>query len=272
MSTSYSAQPELAEPRRFLRDAVDDLRRSMPIARRLFAANLRARFRRTQLGYLWLLAPALAVTVIAVYLQHRHIVGVRHTALPYALYVLAGILLWQVFVDALTSPSQQLTEGRAVVARIPVPYEALILAGFLEVLVNAAVRVVVLLVAVVVSGTALGATVVLVPVGVLALALLGLAIGVWLAPFGLLYDDVARGVLLATAFWIFLTPVFYAPPGHGVLELNPVSPLLDTTRGWLTSSPRLGGALLVTLLAAAVLTAGWLFGRLARPHVAARLG
>jgi lipopolysaccharide transport system permease protein len=272
MSTHYSAEPELAQPGRFLRQAVDDLRRSIPIARRLFAGKLRARFRRARLGYVWLLAPALAVTVIAVYLQHRHIVGVRHTALPYALHVLAGILLWQVFVDALASPSQQLTEGRSVVARIPVPYEAIVLAGLYEVLLNAALRVVVLVGAMLASGTVLAATVVLVPIGVLALVLLGMALGLWLAPLGLIYDDVARGILLVTGLWIFLTPVFYLPPGHGVLQLNPVSPVLDMTRGWLTGSPPIGGAVLVTLLAVAVLTAGWLFARLARPHVTARLG
>lgn len=270
--TRYAGDPALADPAGFGRDAVHDLRVSLPLAWRLFRSNLLASRRRSLLGYLWLLIPALATAAIAAYLQHRNVVDVGSTDLPYGLHVFAGMVLWQVLVEAVTSPLQQLSGGRQLITRTRVPHEALILAGALEVLFNAAIRLGLLLVVVAASGTALGAGALLVPVGALALAVLGLALGLLAAPVGVLYEDVQRGLLLLTGFWFFLTPVVYPAPESGLLRLNPVTPVLDSTRTLLTSSSVDGAALLVTGLALAGLLAAWLFTRLARPHVVARLG
>jgi lipopolysaccharide transport system permease protein len=216
--------------------------------------------------------PALATAAIAAHLQRRHIFDVSPTALPYAIHVFAGMVLWQTLAEALTSPLQQLAAGRQLITRSRVPHEALILSGALDVLFNAAVRLGVLVVVVLVSGTALGASVVLVPAGVLALAALGLTLGLLATPVGLLYEDVTRGLLLLTGFWFFLTPIVYPAPDAGLLRLNPVTPLLDSTRTLLTSFSADGAAVLVAGLAIAGLTMAWLFARLARPHVVARLG
>jgi lipopolysaccharide transport system permease protein len=270
--TRYADQPDLADPAGFARAAVHDLRLSLPVAWRLFRSSLSARHRRSLLGYVWLIIPALATAAIAAYLQRRNIVDVGSTALPYAVHVFCGMVLWQTFTEALMSPLGRLTAERQLITRSRVPHEALILSGLFDVLFNAAIRFAVLLVVVLVSGTSLGASAVLVPAGVLALTVLGLALGLLVTPVGLLYEDVTRGLLVLTAFWFFLTPIIYPAPDSGLLRLNPVTPLLDSTRSSLTSFSADGGALLVTGLAIAGLTTAWLFARLARPHVVARLG
>jgi lipopolysaccharide transport system permease protein len=116
----------------------------------------------------------------------------------------------------------------------------------------------------------------LVPFAALPLALLGLALGVAVAPLGLLYGDVDRTIPLVTGVWFFLTPVVYPSPASGVIRLNPVTSPLDVARQWLTTgSGDLGGeAGLVALecaLVLPILTVTLLFLRLARPHLAARL-
>jgi lipopolysaccharide transport system permease protein len=88
----------------------------------------------------------------------------------------------------------------------------------------------------------------------------------------MLYDDVSRAITLVTGFWFFLTPVVYATPSLGILRLNPVTPLLDATRAWLTSGPMAGGFALVAGMTLPALLVAWLFQRVARPHVVARLG
>ncbi|HEX6159961.1 MAG TPA: ABC transporter permease, partial [Thermoanaerobaculia bacterium] len=72
--------------------------------------------------------------------------------------------------------------------------------------------------------------------------------------------------------WFFLTPVVYPAPAGGLMRFNPVTPLVETTRQWLTGPAPLGGFAVVTGGTAAALVVAWLFQRLARPHVAARLG
>ena len=270
--TVYSARPELADPAGFLRRALADLRGSAPIGWQLFKASLRARHRRSLLGYLWLLLPAAAATLICVYLQSRRIFDVGATPLPYAVHVLAGMVLWQTFVDALNAPLQQLQAGRQMITRSRIPHEAVMLAGFCEVTLHALVRLGVLAVALGVLGIVPAPSIALVPLGMLALALLGFVFGLLAAPWGLLFDDVKQGLVLLTGFWFFLTPIVYPAAPGGVLRLNPVTPLLETTRGWILSPGVSGGFFPILALAFALLIAAWLMYRLARPHAVARLG
>lgn len=268
----YSSASELCDPTRFVRDAAADLRRSFVPAWHLFRSNLRVRYRRSWLGYLWLLLPSIATTMVWVYVQSRRIVDVAPTHVPYPLYVLAGIILWQVFVDAFNAPLQQLTGARQLITRSRVPHEALILAGTYEVLLNCAVRLLVLIPLLAVWRAPVGAGALLVPIGVGALLLFGLALGLFAAPFGMLYDDVGRAMTLLTGLLFFLTPVIYSTPPAGIVRLNPITPLLDTTRAWLTSGQVRTGFLTVSSVALIGVVIGLLFERLTRPHIVARLG
>lgn len=266
------ASAAVLHPTSFVRAAAIDLARSPRVAWQLFRSNVQARHRRAALSYVWLLLPTLATTALWVYVQSRRIIGFAPTDLPYPIYVLAGTTFWQLFTDALQSPLQQLTAGRQMITRSRLPHEALILAGILEVLLNTGIRLAVLSIAIVWYGLPLAPTILLVPFGLLSLLLLGLSAGLVIAPFALLYEDVARGLTIAISFAFFLTPVIYRIPLHGLVRLNPLTPLLETTRGWLTGVPAVRGFLPVTVFAIVALVAAWLFQSLARPHVVSRLG
>ena len=268
----YSAAPALADPRGFLAAAGRDLRRSLYIGWQLFRAGLRARHRRSLLGYLWLLLPAATAALICAWLQSRRVFDVGSTELPYPLHVLAGVVLWQVFVDALNAPLQQLWAERPLISRTQVPHEAVMLAGGYEVGLNALVRLAALAVALAALGISPATSIALLPLAVVALALLGFSLGVLAAPLGLLYDDVRQGLMLVLAVWFFLTPIVYPAPSAGPLRLNPVTPLLETGRSWILSPGTAPGFFLVSAVAALLLVVAWLLYRLARPHLVARLG
>lgn len=271
--TVYNADRALRHPSRFLTAAKKDLRHTAAVAWHLFRRNVQVRYRRSWLGYAWLLLPMIATTLVWAYIHARRIIVIDPPALPYPVYVLAGMALWQTFVEALNAPLQQLAAGRQLVTRSRVPLEALIVAGVLEVLLNAVARLLVVAALLFAYDVRNGWSVLLVPAGVAALTLLGLALGVVLAPLGLLYEDVGRALGIATALWFFLTPIVHRAPAVGILRLNPVTPLLDTTRAWLTSTASVEGAfVLVIAAAAAVLLGGWAMLRLARPHLVERLG
>jgi lipopolysaccharide transport system permease protein len=271
--TVYTADPELRNPGRFLASAKEDLRRTAAVAWQLFRRNIQVRYRRAGLGYAWVLLPIVATTLVWVQINVRRLVVIPPTEIPYPVHVLAGMVLWQTFVDALNAPLQQLTAGRQLVTRSRVPLEALVLAGVYEALSNSAVRLILFAGMLNAYEVRVGWNVLLAPLGIAALMLLGLALGLLLAPVGLLYDDVGRAVAIVTGLWFFLTPVVYPAQEEGLLRLNPVTPLLDTTRAWLTSSaPSADGFLPVTAASAALLVVAWALLRLARPHVVERLG
>jgi lipopolysaccharide transport system permease protein len=272
VETHYHSQPALRDPRRFIASAGHDLRRAGPVAWRLFRSSVRARHQRAGLGYLWLVIPSLATTAIAVYLQSRGVIAVGATGIPYPAYALTGIVLWQVFTDALGSPLRQFDAGRQVLTRSRVPLEALVLGGLMDVALDCAIRLLALAGALVLLGVTPGASVWLAPLGIVALALFGLALGLLMSPVGMLYDDVGRGLTLVTGLWFFLTPVLYPAPAAGALRFNPVTPLLESARAGFTGGPPSEGFILVTMISAVALAGAWFLLRLARPHVIARLG
>jgi lipopolysaccharide transport system permease protein len=269
--TVYDSAPEIARPLRFAQAAWSDLRESPRIGQRLFSSSLRGRARRSLLGYLWLLIPPAAATAMCVYLNSLGIIAVGETQLPYPLHVLSGVLLWQIFAEAIHAPAQQLLAARHLISKSPLPHEALFLAGLFDVALSAAIRTILLTAAfwVFVGPTLPGPAFL---AGLAAMIMLGSAIGVAAAGWVLLLEDTSHLLRLATTFWFVATPIAYPAVKSGLLAHNPVTPLLETARSGFTGAPLVDGLLGTSAAAALLLVIAWLLYRIARPHLVERLG
>lgn len=271
----YNSSSPLAEPRAFGQAIGHDVRAVLRVGRQLFVRNLRVQYRQSVLGYLWLLAPPLFLALTWTLLSKANLLQGKQPPVPLPLFVLTGIFLWQGFVEMLNSPLQQLTAVRATLAKVRVPHEAFVVAGMGVVVFNLLVRLLVLGGVMWWYGVGWHLTLLWVPLGLAGLLGLGLGLGWIIALFGLLYSDVANALGLLINLWFLITPVVYVAPTRyaSVLSLNPVTPLLTTTRNWLLTGqlqPSPGFWPVVGLAGASVLL-GWLAYRLAQPHLIARL-
>ena len=275
---TYTPDSQLRHPRQLVRSMVADLLTSRELAWRLLVRNISAQYRQSMLGYLWAFLPPIVTTAVWVFLNSQQIFNVGATDVPYPAYVMLGTLLWQGFVDALNSPLKLITSSRSMLTKINFPREALILAGLGEVLFNFAIRLVLMLVVFVWFRIAVPPTILLAPVGILALMALGLMIGLLLTPLGMLYSDIGRGLTIITTLWFYVTPVVYPPPttwpASLLAQINPVSPLLLTTRELLTTGTvsQPGNFLLITGITFGLMLVGWVLYRVAMPHLVERMG
>lgn len=273
----YTPGSELRQPAQLLRGMFRDVLASRELAWRLFVRNITAQYRQSALGYLWAFLPPIATTTVFVFLSSQRILNIGATNIPYPAYVLVGTLLWQTFVEALNAPLHQVNSSKAMLAKINFPREALVLTGLAEVVFNLLIRL--LLLAPVYLWLRLypPATALLAPLGILTLLLAGTALGIVITPLGALYQDIGRGLSIATSFWFFLTPVVYPPPTRWpfslLTEFNPISPVLLATRDWLTvgSTPHVQGLLIVFAMALPAFFFGWLVYRLAMTHLIERM-
>lgn len=270
--THYGAMPELADPIGFAARARSDLISSLGASWTLYKAGFGSRRRAALLGWLWLVVPPLAAAATCLYFQSRRILETGAMQLPYALYVFTGVAVWQLLVDSLQSPMQQIRNARQIVTRSTLPHEALLLAGLWEVVTSAAIRLPLILLAALVAGVVPDWSAVLLPFGLVAVIVFGFGLGLLIAPLGLLYDDVPRGMYLVTGIWLVLTPVMYSAPRGALQRFNPLAPLLDTTRGWLIGTAVTPGFWIVLAGSVLLVPIAWLAYRLARPHVAETLG
>lgn len=273
----YSSASALRKPGQFVRSAISDLRSAVEPGRHLFLKNLRGRHRQSFLGYAWLLLPPLAVALVWTGLNRSGIITVAETIVPYPLYVLIGFMFWSAFVEALKCPIMDLKGARDILVKVRMPHEAVLFAGLGTVFFNFLIRALLVAAAFVYFGCMPGWTVLLTPVALVSIVCLGLAIGLWLAPVGLLYDDINRALDVVLAFGFLITPIVYPVPKMWpvslISEINPLVPLLLTGRRWIQGYdvPPAPGFLAITVVALVLLLAGWIFYRVAKPHLVARI-
>lgn len=275
--TLYTSKSQVRRPLLLLKLMWRDLLGSRELAWRLLVRDISAKYRQSFLGIFWAIIPSIVTAAGFTLAKSGGVINLGDTELPYPAYVMFSMTLWQTFVEALQGPVQAVTKAKAMLAKINFPREALIIAKLGEVLFNFAIKLILIVGLFIWFKMPVTWSVFLAPVALCHLIILGTLIGLLLAPVGLLYQDFVMGLTLVTGFWLFLTPVVYPVPTDGlfgtVVKLNPVTPLLVTTRELATtgvvSDPQ--GFWITSIFALVGLLLTWIFYRVAMPYVVERI-
>lgn len=273
----YTPESLLKHPVQLFKQMWQDLLASRELAWRLMVRDIRGQYRQSFLGIAWAFLPPIVMATGFTLAKDANIINVGVTDLPYPAYVMFSTALWQTFVEALNGPVQAVALAKPMIARVNFPREAIILAKLGEVFFNFAIKLILIVALFIWFRIPVSWTVILAPVALIHLIMLGTLIGTLLAPLGILYQDVTKGLTLATGFWLFLTPVVFPVPKEGafgfLVKLNPVTPLLVTTRelattGVVSEPLRFWVVSLITIIG---LLLTWIAFRLAMPYVIERV-
>lgn len=273
----YTPESSLKNPAQLCQQMWRDLLASRELAWRLMVRDISAKYRQSFLGIAWAFLPPIVMATGFTLASNAQVINVGVTDLPYPAYVMFSTALWQTFVEALNGPLQAVTTAKPMLGRVNFPREALILSKMGEVFFNFAIKLILIATLFLWFRIPVSWTVILTPVSLIHLVLLGTFIGLLLAPLGVLYQDVAKSLSMITGFWLFVTPVVYPIPEQGtfslLVKLNPVTPLLVTTRELATtgivSEPM--GFWLVSAMTLVGILLTWMLFRLAMPFVVERV-
>lgn len=213
---------------------LSELLNSVILSWRLFSRTIGAKYRKSFLGFFWMVVPAALITVGASLAGRSGIINPGPINLPYPLFVFLGTIIWQIFIEALEVPHLAFEGARSYLTRVNFSREAIILVQLYESLINTLVRLLlallVLTIFVGLSWRGFG----LVSACFGGAILLGLGLGSILMPFTLLFADLQNAIKLLASYGLFLTPAFYIPDRKGffgtIVGLNPISPLMKTAR------------------------------------------
>jgi len=275
--TIYTPDSSLASPGRMLREMFTDLVAARELAWRLAVRDIQAQYRQAFLGILWAFILPLANTFAWIFLNSSGVVKIADTALPYPVYVFTGTMLWAIFMDALNAPLQQANAAKMMLAKLNFPREALIVSGIYQTLFNASIKIVLLFGALFFMGIKPGPSLLLFPLGIVSLILVGTSLGLLVTPVGMLYTDIGRALPLLMQFLMYVTPVVFPMPKEGLASVlfsfNPLTPIILTTRDWLTGlmPEYLGYFVVVNIAAVALLFVVWVICRLAMPILIERM-
>ena len=112
------------------REMTQELVESRELTWRLFLRDFSARYRQSVLGYIWAIVPALVTTFVFTWLNRSHVLAIEGTKLPYPVFVLLGMTVWQLFSGGLTNATQSMVGASALITKINFPRETLVIAAF----------------------------------------------------------------------------------------------------------------------------------------------
>ena len=273
----YTPESQLRHPVQLFKEMGLDLLRSRELAWELMVRDISALYRQSFLGIFWAIIPPIVLAAGFTLASNSNVMSIATTDLPYPAYVMFSMTLWQTFVEALNGPIQAVSKAKQMLSKINFPREAIILSKIGQVFFNFGIKLILIVAIFLWFQIPVTWSAILAVVALIHLVILGTFIGLLLAPLSALYQDFSMGITLATGFWLFLTPVVYPIPSSGVfgtiVKLNPVTPLLVTTRELAThgvvSDP--SGFWLASLFAILGLLLAWLVYRLAMPFVVERM-
>jgi len=197
--------------------------------------DILVRYKQTALGVVWaLLQPFLTMVVFT--LVFNRLAGLSTNGAPAAVLMLAGLLPWQFFSNALTGSSNSLVASANMISkvyfpRLIVPGSA-VLSGFLDFIISLGLLFVIMMW----YHVAFEWRLLLLPVFLLAAFVAAFAAGVWLSALNVEYRDVKYVVPFFTQIGLYACPIGYfsskvedkfGATAHFLYCLNPMVGAID---------------------------------------------
>lgn len=203
--------------------------------------DILVRYKQTYLGVAWaVLQPVLTMVIFTV--LFGRFAKFPSNGAPYEVLVLAGLLPWQLFANALTESSNSLVASARIISKVYFPRliipASAVLSGFLDALIG----VVILFVLMPVYGVEFRPHLLLLPVFFGLAFLAAFAVGVWFSALNVRYRDVKYIVPFFTRIGMYVTPVAFLwtslVPERWVFwySLNPLVGVIDGFR-WCILGP-----------------------------------
>ncbi len=223
--------------------------------------NLVVRYKRSVLGIAWTMLNPLGTTLILTFVFSNVFGG----ASSYAPYVLSGLICWTFFSQGTSDSMSNLIWGEGLLRRIYIPRTVFAISAIGTGLINIAFGLVPLLLVLLLSDLIPNASIFLLPIPTLFLAMFALGIGLLLSTVAIYFADIAQMYGIALTAWMYLSPVIYKidmlPEKYvWIIKLNPMYYLITLFRApiYYSRVPSFHEFLVAGLIASATLVAGWL--------------
>lgn len=210
----------------------------------LIKRDVLLRYRGAMFGVLWIfLSPLLMLAIFA--FVFGHIFQARwpeqREGLPFWLILYCGLIVFNVFGETVSRASAAVRGYSAYVKKIIFPVDILPLVPLGSALVHAAFNLLVLAVALAVTGN-LSVGILFFPLLLLPVVLLAVGCAWFLAAWGVFIKDMSQIVPLFVQMLLFLSPVFYpasaVPPGLTFLyDANPLGAVIGAARAAVLGLP-----------------------------------
>ena len=233
--------------------------------------DLKVRYRQTLLGALWVMGQPLVSMLIFTLLFSRVAKLPVETSVPYPVFVMAGILIWNFASSAVQKAGNSLIGAGYLISKVYFPRLVIPLSSVISDLADFAIAALLLIPMMLWYGITPGPTLLLTPLLVALAAMLAVGIGLWVAALNVEYRDIRVVIPWVLQIAMYVTPVVYplsALPERyrWIALLNPLTGVVEGFRAALFGTPLPQFPLLIPGLAALffLLTGAFYFRRMER--------
>ena len=212
-----------------------DIYRYRDLVFALVARELKVRYRRSAIGFLWtMLQPLLMMLVLQVVFSSLFRVSLDFGNYP--VYALSGLLFWNFFSQSIVASMNSLRGNAPLLRKLPVPKEVFPLATVISGVINLCLALVPLLLILLVTRHPLTPALLFLPVSILLAAMFTLGAGLLLSPLSVFFSDVIELIGVVLSILMYMTPVIYPMSIlHGskflpLVRFNPVRSILEVFR------------------------------------------
>ena len=218
--------------------------------------EVKARYSQTLLGIGWAIIQPLATTLI-LWIVFARLIGVSSGPVPYPLFALAGLTIWNLFSQGMTAAAGSVLANQNQITKIYFPRLIIPLAAVTVALFDFAISFALVLILILATGGHLGVSALLAPVFVILAAAVATGVGGALGALNVLYRDVRHLIGFLAQLWLIATPVAYPASlfperWRWVAGLNPMAGIVEGFRWCLLGTSPPGPALLISSAASAV--------------------
>ncbi len=228
--------------------------------------DVKVRYKQTALGVAWVVLQPLLTTAIFTVLFGL-LLNVPSGDIPYPLFALSGLVVWQYFAGSLNRSSTSLVGSANLITKVYFPRLIIPFAGVLSGLVDFAVGFGLLLVLMLIYRFPPTPTMLLLPFFLLLAMATALGFGLWLSALNVKYRDINHLIPFLMQIWLYVTPVAFGstliPERYRwLLGLNPMTGVVEGFR-WALLGQQPPGRLfaLSVIITLVVLATGLVFFR-----------
>jgi len=199
--------------------------------------DIKVKYKQTFLGILWALLQPLALLFIFIWIFSRSSFAQALTGIDYPVFVLSGLVLWNLFNTAVTHASESMITNASIIKKIYFPRLIIPLSALCSAGVDFVIALLLFLVFSFIKGStpALNALVFF-PAGILLCLLSAFGFGTLLGALNVKYRDFRYALPFMIQLMFFATQVIYpasyitTPWQKTILSLNPVNAAIELFR------------------------------------------
>ena len=203
-----------------------------PLIHELVIRDIKVKYRRSVLGYLWsLLNPLLMMAVMATVFSHV----IRADLENYPLYLICGQTLFSFFSESTSMAMRSVLANAGLIKKIYIPKFIFPVSRVTSSFVTMSFSLVAILIVMLVTRAHFYWTILLTPIPIAFLFLFCCGMGMMLSALSVYFRDITHLWSVATLAWMYATPIFYTidmMPDNlmRLMKLNPMYHFLNTFR------------------------------------------